>query len=88
MCLVHALFFLSQEIHVVIRKQETIYILQGDLIMEKNDLIFQLRMIMTRMINASNIIDDDRRKTDTSFVCADLQEIIWKLEEEEDENEG
>lgn len=56
--------------------------------MEKNDLIFQLRMIMTRMINASNIIDDDRRKTDTSFVCADLQEIIWKLEEEKEENEG
>jgi hypothetical protein len=55
--------------------------------MEKNDLIFQLRMLMSRMQNASNISDEDRRKIDTSFICADLQDIIWKLEAEK-ENEG
>lgn len=55
--------------------------------MEKNDLIFKLSLIMVRMLNASNIRDEDRRKIDISLVCADLQEIIWKLEEEK-ENEG
>jgi len=85
---VNALFsFLSQRIHVVIRKQETIYILKGGLTMEKNDLIFQLRILMSRMQSASNISDEDRRKIDVSFICADLQEIIWALEAEK-ENEG
>lgn len=56
--------------------------------MEKNDLILQLRLIMMRMQNASNIIDEEGRKIDTSFILADLQDIIWELEAEEDENEG
>jgi hypothetical protein len=83
----HPLLFLSQRIHAVIWKQETIYILKGGLTMEKNDLIFQLRILMSRMQSASNISDEDRRKIDVSFICADLQEIIWALEAEK-ENEG